>query len=261
MSEHNQQPSPKATTIPILTPLLVAIQFMTQSPAFIRRPFTDKELGRAVGYFPVVGLVLGLVLLLGHTILNLILPAPVVVILLLALWVLMTGALHLDGLLDACDGLFGGFTPESRMEIMRDERIGAFALAGGVLLLLTKFTALQAVIATTPQALLLAPLLGRWTVPLALVAFPYARPKGLGRTMKDQANWGDLAFATIITLGATWWIAGVQGLVAFGLVGLLTLLGGVYVMKKIPGLTGDIYGALCELGETLVLLLLAMEVF
>ena len=257
MSEHNQQPG--YTTIPILTPLLVAIQFMTQSPAFIRRPFTDKELGHAVGYFPVVGLVLGLVLLLGHTLLSLIFPTPVVIVLLLALWVLMTGALHLDGLLDACDGLFGGFTPESRLEIMRDERVGAFALAGGVLLLLTKFTALQNV--PLMSALLLAPLLGRWAISVGLVVFPYGRTQGLGRTMKDQANWGDLAFATIITLAAAWWIAGTQGLVAFGLVGLLALLVSMYVMKKIPGLTGDIYGTLCELGETLVLLVLAMEVF
>ena len=92
-------------------------------------------------------------------------------------WVLVTGALHLDGFLDSCDGLFGGHTPEARLRIMRDERAGAFAVIGGILLMLLKYAAL----AGNPHriaALILAPVVGRWGMAVAVVAFPYGRPRG-----------------------------------------------------------------------------------
>ena len=124
----------------ILVAFVAAIQFLTISPAFIRRAFSPQELGRAVGFYPLVGLILGGILAGAYYILSQRFPTPVTVSLILTLWVILTGAIHLDGFLDTYDGLFGGSTPEKRLEIMRDERIGAFALAGAVLLFLTKFT-------------------------------------------------------------------------------------------------------------------------
>ena len=138
-------PPPPEKSPSTLTAFLTAVQFLLISPAFIKRPFTARELGAAVGFYPLVGLILGGLLLAADYLLGLFMPPLVRIALLLALWVILTGALHLDGFLDACDGLLGGFTPESRLEIMRDERVGAFALAGGVLLLLVKFSALSAV--------------------------------------------------------------------------------------------------------------------
>ena len=95
-----------------------ALQFLTVVPPVVRRPFTSAELGRAVGWFAFVGLILGAFLAGADLALSLVLPRSVTAAVILVLWVLVTGALHLDGLLDSCDGLFGGRTPEARLRIM-----------------------------------------------------------------------------------------------------------------------------------------------
>jgi adenosylcobinamide-GDP ribazoletransferase len=232
--------------------LLTAFQFLTTFPAVIRRAFTAQELGRAVGYFSLVGLALGGVLYGLEIGLRLIFPAQVVAIFVLAAWLLLTRALHFDGFLDSCDGLFGGFTPERRLEIMRDSRVGAFGVAGGGLLLLAKYAALVSLPGFS--GLLLAPVLGRWVLSIAIFAYPYAREKGLGRDMKDNVRWLQVIISTAITVLAVWFFAGLTGLLAFVLAGLVLWLGAGFILRRIPGLTGDSYGALCELTELAVLL-------
>ena len=237
-----------------LTTLLVALQFMTVMPALIKRPFTDRELGQAVGFYPLVGLLLGGVLAGINALLGLLFPDNVRVALLMFSWILLIGVLHFDGFLDACDGLFGGWTPEKRMEIMRDHRVGAFALAGGVLLMLTKFTALTS-IADITTALILAPVLGRWAITVALVQYPYAREKGMGRTMKDEAGRRELIVGTVTAVIASILLAGLTGVLSLVIVSIV-LFGIVrFVMSRIPGLTGDIYGTVCEICELVVLLI------
>lgn len=236
-----------------LVAFVAAIQFLTISPAIIRRSFTPRELGRAVGFFPLVGLLLGGILAGFQYIGSRILPAPVTTAMILALWVILSGALHLDGFLDACDGIFGGSTPAKRLEIMRDERIGAFALAGGVLLLLTKFTSLNAQSNPT-LALLLAPTLSRWVMTLAIFSFPYARPQGLGRDIKDHTSWRQLTLGAMIALPVSWFTYQWTGVIILLSVSIIIWLGGNLVLRRIPGLTGDIYGAFNELAETFVLL-------
>ena len=168
-------------------------------------------------------------------------------------WILSTGALHLDGFLDSCDGLFGGRTPEDRLRILRDERVGAFAVIGGFLLLLLQFQSLAA-LSSRSEALLLAPLLGRWGMAVAVVAFPYARAEGLGRTMKDHASWLQASLASATAVLAAWLAGGQLGLLALLLSGSLMWIVARFVLTRLPGLTGDIYGALCQLLEVLVLL-------
>jgi adenosylcobinamide-GDP ribazoletransferase len=232
---------------------LAAVQFLTIVPPLVRRPFTGAELGRAVGYFPLVGVLIGGFLIGLDRLLALFLPPGVAAALVLTGWILCTGALHLDGLLDSCDGLFGGRTPEDRLRILRDERVGAFAVIGGVLLLLVKFQGITA-LSHRSAALCLAPVLGRWGMTVAVVAFPYARPEGLGRAMKDHARWNQVLLASAIALVAAWFIASMFGLILILLCGLLMFFVARFVLTRLPGLTGDIYGALCELLEVLVLL-------
>lgn len=236
-----------------LVAFVAAIQFLTISPAIIRRSFNPRELGRAVGFFPLVGLLMGSILAGFQFIGSRIFPAPVTTALILTLWVILSGALHLDGFLDACDGIFGGSTPAKRLEIMRDERIGAFALAGGVLLLLTKFTSLNAQSNPT-LALLLAPTLSRWGMTLAIFSFPYARPQGLGRDIKDHTSWRQLTLGAAIALPVSWFTYQWTGVIILLSVSAIIWLGGNLVLRRIPGLTGDIYGAFNELAETFVLL-------
>jgi adenosylcobinamide-GDP ribazoletransferase len=233
--------------------LLAAFQFLTILPPLVRRSFTPRELGAAVGWFPLVGVVLGLLLAVGDGLFTLVFPPPARSALILTLWVLLTAALHLDGFLDTCDGLLGGWTPAKRLEIMRDERVGAYALAGGVLLLLLKFSGLLS-LPHRWEALILAPTLGRWGMSLAIVAFPNARKEGLGLSIKSHAGWLELILASLITLPVTWMIASWTGLVLFGVAALTVGLGAYFTLKRIPGLTGDIYGALNEIVEVVVFL-------
>src|SRR5579884_1041982 len=108
----------------------VALQFLTILPPGLRRPLTAAELGRAVGYFPLVGIVLGGILL-GIDRLALTAWSPgIATALVLASWAVLTGALHLDGFLDCCDGLLGGRTAEERLRILRDHHVGAYAVVG-----------------------------------------------------------------------------------------------------------------------------------
>ena len=241
-----------------MVPLLAAFQFLTIFPAVIRRSFTAGELGRAVGFFPIVGLGLGGILYGMKIGLGLIFPGMLVAVVILAAWLLLTRALHFDGFLDMCDGLFGGFTPERRLEIMRDSRVGAFGVAGGGMLLLAKYAAILSL--TNLSGLVLAPVLGRWVLSMAVFAYPYAREKGLGRDMKDNLRWPQVILATILSVLSAWWFSGPVGLLAFALSGSLLWLGASFILRRIPGLTGDSYGALCELTELMILFIFAAGV-
>ena len=231
------------------------MQFLTVIPPLIKRLFTPPEMGRAVAYYPLVGLVIGAVLVGTGRLFGLFFSPLLTSALLLAVWVLTSGALHMDGFLDSLDGLLGGFTPESRLSILRDEHKGAFAVTGGILLLLVKFAALLSLGSWRTPALLLAPILGRWIISLAIVAFPYARPEGLGKVMKDNAGWSQAGLATVFALLAAGAAARFYGLLACAVAVLVGLLVVWFTLRRIPGLTGDIYGALCELVETAVLLI------
>jgi adenosylcobinamide-GDP ribazoletransferase len=132
---------------------------------------------------------------------------------------------------------------------MRDEHKGSFAVAAGILLFLIKFAALQSLVMAHPLALLLIPTLGRWGMALAVVLYPYAREKGLGRDMKDHAGWREGLLASMIAIAASWFCAGAWGLAAAGLALLVWFSGIRFTLARIPGLTGDIYGMLNELIE------------
>ena len=170
-----------------------------------------------------------------------------------------SGALHFDGLLDAVDGLLGGRTAEDRMRILRDVSVGAFAVAAGGTMLLLKYAAIGGI--GSAGALIVAPLLGRWVMSVTIALFPYARAEGLGREMKDNAGWPQVAWATAISMAALVVLAPFVGIAAtvtaVVAVGLSAWLLIRFTLARIPGLTGDIYGALCEVGETVCIVTLA----
>ena len=238
-----------------------AVQFLLISPAFVRRPFTPTELGRSTAFFPLVGLLLGGLLAGADLLLGYIFPIQVRSALVLALWIILTGALHFDGLLGACDGLLGGGTPERRLQIMRDERTGAYAAAGGALILLTMFSALNAIEQVRWAALLLAPVLGRCGMTLSVVLFPYARAAGLGRDIKDQARGGQ-ATGALLTASAmvgilAWQLQDLVAPASLLSAAVVWWLASGFVMSKIHGMTGDTYGAINMQIEASVLLTFA----
>jgi adenosylcobinamide-GDP ribazoletransferase len=230
-----------------------ALQLLTLVPPIVRRMFTDEEMGHSVGWFPLVGALIGCGLAMLDLVARIVVPPPVAATLVLAAWILGTGALHLDGFLDTCDGLLGGHTPEDRLRIFRDERVGAFAVVGAVLLVLLKYSVLVA-LEHRAAALILVPTLGRWLVALAVVRYPYARAQGLGRALHDHAGprqaWG----ATIATFTLVLLLGREAGLLSL-LMALATAAWVVrFTLRRLPGLTGDIYGTICETGEAAALL-------
>ena len=164
----------------------------------------------------------------------------------------ISGALHADGLMDTCDAVFGHASPERRLEIMRDPRTGAFGVAGLVSVVALKIAALASLSSPTRLGLVvLAPCLGRWSIVLVTTLFPYGRPTGLGAPLKAAASPRALALASVVPVLACL-VVGPLG-VAAGVVALAVAIGmGRWLMTLLPGLTGDCYGATCEVIETVV---------
>ena len=244
----------------LLTDALVAVQFLTVAPALLRRDVSPRELGNSVTYFPLVGLLIGLLLFGLQRLLEAVFPSAVGAAMLVGVWILCSGALHFDGFVDAVDGLLGGRTEDDRLRILRDERVGAFAVAAGGTLLLLKFGALGT-IGDRSAGLIAAPLLGRWVMSTAVALYPYARAEGLGRAMKENSGWQQFAGASVFTAAVLAVLAPLAGIVAMAAAAVVVGFGAWlmirFTLARIPGLTGDIYGALCEVGEALCLVTLA----
>ena len=116
--------------------------FLTIFPVAHNMDRGQRNLSNSRAFYPAVGLLMGLLLVGVEEGSSRLFLEPVTAGLLVATMVIVTRALHLDGLMDVCDGIFGGFTPERRLEIMRDSRVGAFGVVGGVTVLLLKYAAL-----------------------------------------------------------------------------------------------------------------------
>lgn len=246
---------------------LSALQFLTIIPVPLWREASPKEVGGSLSYFPIVGFIIGLILAVLNWLLGLILPPAVVNGLLIAAMVLLSGALHLDGFIDTCDGLAGHRTVEDRWRIMHDSRSGAFGIVGAVVLLLVKYVSLSSVPANLMTAtLVIMPVVSRWAMVYAVFAYPYARPSGLGKVFKEGASGRGLALATVFTLavaiGAAWWTKTsyfyLVSLVIVSSIWLFTWLMATYLKRKLAGLTGDTYGAINEVTEVGVLLIVCL---
>lgn len=231
----------------------VAISFLTILP--LRGKIDPQTLGRSAAYFPAVGLFLGLILVGLDRLFTGFLPRVAADALLLIALIVLTGALHLDGLIDCCDALFGPGDPESRLARLKDPRAGAFGVVGAFCLLLVKYGALLSVNPSIkPYSLLAAPALGRWGITYAIYVYPYKEGPGIGRTFKEGTSLAAFTAATVTALGIS-----VASLREIGLMAMLagwlgTVAVASFVLKRIRGLTGDVYGAINEVVEALVLL-------
>ena len=240
---------------------LAAIQFLTVIPLPWRLKISAEDSARSAGYFPVIGLIIGLILVGLNWIFNLILPPAVVNALLIAALVVISGALHLDGFVDTCDGLAGNKSVEDRWKIMHDSRAGSFGIIGVVLLLLVKYVSLNSIPAPLMMTtLIIMPVVSRWAMVYAIFAHPYARPSGLGKSFKQGTTWPRLTMATLITLAITVALTQLVGLAIMFLIWIMTLVMAIYFKARFSGLTGDTYGAINEIVEVGVLILVTLLV-
>jgi adenosylcobinamide-GDP ribazoletransferase len=239
---------------------LTAVQFLTILPLTVRRPTRPHELGPAEAFFPFAGLLIGALLVAIDRLLSGIASGLVVDVLLVAAVAAVTGALHLDGVIDTFDGVFAPGGPARRLEIMRDPRAGSFGVIAVVLLLGLKVAALGSLSTDVRTgALLLGPCVGRWTIVVVTSVFPYARPVGSGRAFKDAIRPIHVAVAGLITALTATLAVGWAGLLVAGIITVLGLILGRWCSGRLGGLAGDNYGAACELAETTTWLLLGLK--
>ena len=238
---------------------LAALQFLTTIPLPRRREVSPEEAGRSIAYFPVVGIIIGLILAGLNWLLGLLLPSVVVNVLLIVSLVVISGALHLDGFVDTCDGIAGHKTVEERWRVMRDSRVGGFGIVGICCLLLVKYISLNSVPETSLMVtLVLMPVVSRWAMVYAIFAYPYAKPSGLGKVFKQGASWQRLTIATLIALAVAVVLARLAGLVIMFGIWVIVIAMAAYLKRKFSGLTGDNYGAINEVTEVCVLVLVCL---
>ena len=237
---------------------LIAMQFLTIIPLPFDTRCQKEDLGRATACFPLVGLTIGGLLvglneLIGHW-----LNKPLTAALLITVLAAITGALHLDGLADVCDGLAARGSRERFLAIMKDSHIGAVGAVGLILGLLLKWQALAAIPAEIMwQTLLLFPILGRCAQVLALGGAKHARQDGLGATIIQGMGVRHLVAALCITIAACLLLLPVRGMIALIAVFAVTLIIKGYFQNRLGGLTGDIVGCISEIAEITALIVLS----
>jgi adenosylcobinamide-GDP ribazoletransferase len=239
--------------------LLEAVRFLTIIPVPGVPATGGQALAGAVPFFPLVGLLLGGLLALVGVAAGWLWNDSVRAVAIVIGWGALTAALHLDGLSDTFDGVLSWRPRERKLEIMRDSRIGVMGALALAAVLASKLVFLATAKAWAPM-LLVAPALGRWAMCYALCRYPSARADGLGATVQAHSQATALRSATVLATAVALAVAGPRGIIALAIVWLTTRLIARWWVHDLGGLTGDTYGALCELGEVVTLAVLAARV-
>jgi adenosylcobinamide-GDP ribazoletransferase len=235
--------------------MLVAVMFLTR----FRVPAAPcrGDLGRAVVWFPIVGAALGLCgTVVAHMALEMAaVPPTLTALLLVSLGAWVTGAIHLDGLADAADGLGAGRDGDAALRIMRDPHTGAFGVVTLMLLMSTKVAALSVLLerGTHAAVLIAAPAIARWTVAPLGLWLPCARPGGLGEAITRSATALAATAATVAAIAIAAAVLRADAVAALAAAAAVTLAVGNAARRRIGGVTGDVFGACIELTETAVL--------
>lgn len=241
---------------------LLAARFLTRAPLPDPGPPKAEDTGRIALYYPLVGLLLGLLLALLAGLLGAA-PTPLVALLVLLLWVWGTGALHLDGLADCTDAWVGGLGDRARtLAILKDPHMGTMGVVAIVLALLAKWSGLWVLLDTAQAgdliALALIPALARMQLLLLALTTPGATPSGMGAALRASlppgAGWMMVVAGWLLAwpwLGWSWWL-------------WLAVAGGSWwlwrasMRQRLGGFTGDTAGALVELTEIALLILIGL---
>jgi adenosylcobinamide-GDP ribazoletransferase len=239
---------------------LQALSFLTILPFGQGLPIEGKRLARSMAFFPLVGLVIGLILAVGYFLLLFLLPKALVLWLTIGLLALLTRGLHLDGLADTMDGLASGGPKEKILEVMRDSRIGAFGVISLIFLIGGEYLALDQISnVSLPSSLILMAVMGRNSMVLVCFRSPYPRPgEGLAKPFTENLGYREMALSLAMALGIAFLAVGVKGILVFLGIGLFSLGYRFFFIKKLGGVTGDVLGGADELSELLSLILLVI---
>ncbi|HEU4328758.1 MAG TPA: adenosylcobinamide-GDP ribazoletransferase [Roseiflexaceae bacterium] len=236
-----------------------ALRFLTILPVPGTATTSEAGIARAIPLFPVAGAVIG-ALLAGLGVLAGFLWSDLArAALLVVAWGIVTAGLHLDGVADTFDAVMSWRPRERKLEIMKDSRIGTMGALALAAVLGLKLVWLAEAGANWLPAVLLAPALGRWADIYGIFWFPPAREGGLGRSFQSLVRRPDFLHATLSTVVLALLLGGLRGLAALLLVWGVTHLLARWWTRDLGGLTGDTYGALCEIAEVVVLAMFSVE--
>ena len=234
-----------------------ALQFLTLFPWPRRDQRAAEEIAGGAAFFPLVGFLLGAILVLADFLLRRFIPPALLAVALVALLVVLSRGFHLDGLADTFDGIGTGGARERMLSIMDDPRTGVFGVLAALFVILFKIYALESVVADRRPALLVAPALGRWA--MVLLAYRSAAAKeGLGALLLEHITGTQIFFATATAFILTAAFSGMRGLAIMALVALFTVAAKTYFHQRLGGVTGDIFGAVEELSEAMALVAFAV---
>lgn len=239
--------------------LLLALQFLTAIPVKIRI-IKEGDFAKSLVYFPLVGLILGAILACANNLMIILsFNEFVLSVISVVLLIIFTAGLHLDGLADTSDALLSGKPKEKMLEIMRDSHIGVMGVLGLICIILLKISFIYSISAPLKaSALILMCVISRWCMVFTIFLFPCARQEGKaklfieGRTIKIIILSFIGALACIVVAG------GVKSLFLFAAAAACTYLIAKSINNKISGITGDSLGAINELAEVIVLLLICV---
>ena len=215
------------------------------------------NVGLSADFFPVIGFLLGSILVLVNFLMEPFASAGLLSVILVILLAFMTRGLHLDGVGDTFDGLGAGGDRDRILSVMDDSHTGVFGLVAIVSVLLLKIHALESMDVDRWRALLVAPILGRWA--MVLLAYRSKAAKaGVGSNLIDQLQTTHFLISTVLTLLLVAGIWRGNGIVMMAWVAVFTIVSKSYFHRRLGGVTGDTFGAVGELSETSVMVLLAL---
>lgn len=240
-----------------LRSFFIALSFLTRIPTPLKDDVTQEQIGKSIVFYPLVGALIGLIFfLISQFILffSTDFSSDVLAALLLIVWVLITGGLHLDGLADSADAWIGGLNDRERtLEIMKDPYCGPIAVAIVVLLLLLKWVALSELIKADHYAfLIVVPMLSRGIVIILFMTTLYVRDSGLGSAFLEYMNEEKTLWSVLLICAISYLIFG--GFISLFLVALSVIMMRTMMIKRIGGMTGDTLGATVEISEAVALL-------
>lgn len=258
---------------------LWALRFLTIIPIRLgwEEEIQPQRTGVVMSLFPLVGLIIGLLLVLVYIPLVKLFPVSLADALVIVTFIVITGALHLDGLADSADGILGGWDASRRLEIMKDSRIGVFGVLSLLIVLGLKYlsfheiggyittnsTFLEAYLpvydscAEKATILLMLPVVGRWSQVLAAGIYSYARNEpGTAWALINNTHLRHSIVASIVPILLAGFLLGEKGLIITAILAGFVLIQASYINVRIGGLTGDTLGAINEVTELLFLLLL-----
>ena len=240
----------------ILKRLVLMLQFLTSIPLPIKINVRNEDFGKGLMFAPVVGFIIGGILGGSYLLLNMIFPIYITSILILIVYIILTGGLHLDGLGDTFDGLFSNRPVDRILEIMRDSRVGTNAVLAIACVLILNVCLLIGIGSDFMfKILILLPVAGRIGSLIGAGISKYARSgEGLGKSFIDYCNIKEIFIGLIFYFIIFFVIDNVRGLVLaiFPVISAIILV--KYFSRKIGGATGDILGAVCELNQTIFLI-------